>query len=125
MIGYILLTLILATSAFAHSFQGAGTETSPYLIETTNGLDSLAADVNAGNSFSGKYFRLENDLDYSTVTLDENGNNYTPIGIYSPKYNGFAGTFDGNNKTISGIIVTKSNSVGLFGFTQSESSVKT
>ena len=124
MIGYILLTLILATSAFAHSFQGAGTETSPYLIETTNGLDSLAADVNAGNSFSGKYFRLENDLDYSTVTLDENGNNYTPIGIYSPKYNGFAGTFDGNNKTISGIIVTKSNSVGLFGFTQSESSVK-
>ena len=97
-----------------------GTEAHPYTITTTAGLDLLATDVNNGNNYSGKYFVLGDDIayphttDWDDATSEEN--NYTAIGKYSEdKY--FAGKFNGQYHTISGIRIYKPNDSyqGLFG----------
>ena len=86
------------------TFDGDGTEASPYLIKTTDDWLALADEVNYSVDYSygsdgdiaipyrGKYFRLENDLDMTDVDLD-------PIGFDG--YQRFGGIFDGNNHTIS------------------------
>ena len=61
------------TAKFPTTSGGAGTAGSPYLIKTIDDLNKLAADVNSGTNYEGKYFRLENDLDYSDVTVDGGG----------------------------------------------------
>ncbi len=123
------LTLFLFAAVFAHGFTGSGTADSPYLITSTADMAQLAADVNGGTAYSGEFFRLENNLDFSNVALDVNGNNYSPIGlcnIVSSTFHGFAGTFDGNGKTISGIRVADNGSdgVGIFGCIKEAGTVK-
>jgi hypothetical protein len=47
----------------ASSFDGgSGTESDPYLISNGAQLAKLAQDVNGGNNYSGKYFRLTADI---------------------------------------------------------------
>ena len=115
-----------------------GTESNPYLIKTAADLAGLAKivnegveDINEGNpyDFSGKYFRLEND-----IILNENAENYEswgdnpptnewiPIGrYYSYKKYFFEGIFEGGNHTISGIYINQGGTgqdkmyKGLFG----------
>jgi predicted ribosomally synthesized peptide with SipW-like signal peptide len=91
---------------------GLGTEKKPYLISSVFQLQGLALTVNLGTSYSGKYFKLTNDID-----LD--GINWTPIGKWE---NVFAGTFDGaksesENYTISNLTINDDTmeDVGLFG----------
>ena len=72
---------------------GSGTETNPYIIATTDDMDALASQVNGGNNYSGIYFLMTDDLDYSEK-------DYTPIGGDNKP---FCGTFDGNGHTISNI----------------------
>ena len=85
------------------------TEADAYVISTTEDLNLLASRVNAGNNYSGKFFRLG-----ANITYDGTENNFTPIGVYGAP---FAGTFDGNGMTISGLNINKpnNNNVGLFG----------
>ncbi len=137
MIGFILFTLFLATGTFAESvFSGGdGSSDNPYLIATTDDMAQLAADVNAvgENLYYGKHFRLTSNLDYTNVTKDEAGNNYTPVGLfYSDGITNkpFRGFFDGYGHTIKGIRVSYrndisggTNGVGIFGFIQ-DGSVK-
>lgn len=84
-------------------WQGSGTATDPYLITTTEEMDRLASNVNIGIDYSGKYFRLANDIAYDGTTP----NNYTPVGcnyadgMYPHAFNGI---FDGYGNTISGIV---------------------
>ena len=91
-----------------------GSKEHPYLIQSVEDLNTLAADVNSGTSYSGKYFKLtaEDGLDY-------NGKTFTPIG-YGDNTDGkpFSGIFDGNGNTISGITVNTPDAwgVGLFGY---------
>ena len=100
-----------------------GSEEHPYNITTTTGLDLLAKNVNGtdsytANSFQNKFFKLGDDITYSTTGLGENESNYTPIGgcYINYSYKTFCGNFDGNNKTISGIRIHTDNSCqGLFG----------
>ena len=96
-----------------------GSEAKPYIISTTAGLDKLAQRVNAGgdavvNGFSGKFFKLGDNIAYNKETAD----NYTPIGDGSGC--SFYGTFDGDGKTISGININRSGAgadlQGVFGF---------
>ena len=102
-------------------YQGdEGTEAKPYLIKTIDDLNKLSADVNGGNKYEGIYFKLESDLDYSDVTVDEGGSNFTPIGWAinsSNEPNDFQGNFDGGDHTISGVKVEDNThiSCGLFG----------
>lgn len=75
---------------------------------TAEGLNTLRDLVNAGSAFSGKTIRLTEDVDLNNVE-------WTPIGNST---NQFQGTFDGNNKTISNLVITGNKSdVGLFGMT--------
>ena len=100
------------TSFPRHGETGENSESNPYIIESIEDLNALAADVNSGTDYSGVYFQLTDDLDYKN-------NTFTPIG-YGDDSDGkpFSGTFDGNGKTITGITVNTSDAwgVGLFGF---------
>ena len=121
------LVLLTASSAWAQqSFSGgSGTIDAPYRISSTVDLDQLATNVNSGNSYSGIYFELTQDITYSYNTstdawdnANSTANNFTAIGTESRP---FAGIFNGQNHTISGIRIYKDgnssadNYQGLFG----------
>lgn len=116
----VLLTLcmifaLLPTFALAdntNTFNAA--DTSP-TVSTAADLAAFAAAVNGGNNFSG-----------NTVTLLANltlSGEWTPIGNANrsgktASGNTFAGIFDGNGKTISGLTITTgvaNAALGLFG----------
>ena len=89
-----------------------GSEAKPYIISTTAGLDKLAQKVNAGNDYSGKFFKLGANIEYDKNTE----NNFTPVGNSD---HSFYGTFDGDGKSISGIKINKPENgtyQGIFGF---------
>ena len=59
----------------AESFEGGnGDSSDPYIIKTAEQLAFLAKQVNGGETYHGKYFQLEADLDLS-------GSEWSPIGI--------------------------------------------
>lgn len=100
----------------AESFEGGnGDSFNPYIIKTAEQLALLAERVNGGETYHGKYFQLEADLDLS-------GSEWAPIGIGERETDGgtvtkpFAGTFDGKNHKISGLTLTAGlDDQGLFG----------
>lgn len=87
---------------------GSGTEAAPYEIPDVDTLTALATQVNEnGFSYSGKWFRLTNNIDL-------NNEPWTPIGIDA--LHSFGGSLDGGGKTISGLKVeTDRQWAGLFG----------
>lgn len=90
--------------------EGEG-ESKVYLINDERDLERLAAYVNSGHDALGKTFKQNADI---TLTAA-----HTSIGGYFEgisRY--FKGTYDGNNKTISKLIVNAPNSnyQGLFGY---------
>lgn len=96
---------------------GAGTEADPYQIATAEQLAKLSKDVSEGNSYQGKFFELTENINLSS-------HRWIPIGINkwelsgATTFNWFEGFIDGNNKTISGLIVderTDKNTAGFFG----------
>ena len=100
-------------------WDGDGSEETPYLIYNTGQLDMLASRVNAGNGYSGKYFKLMDDIAYDYNDLGETESNFTAIGDAS---HSFKGHFDGDNHTVSGIRIYKGGNdlsadsyLGLFG----------
>ena len=76
-------------------------------IKTLDDLKRFRDMVNAGTSFAGQTIVLEADIN---LVNEE----WTPIGNASGKK--FAGTFDGQNHTISGLKITGGSYVGLFGY---------
>ena len=84
------------TPYYADSYEsGDGTKDNPYLIGNDMQLAKLAHDVNNGESFSGKYFKLTKDIDLSQAL-------WTPIGVTNPSTKRFFnGKFDGDGHTIS------------------------
>ena len=96
---------------------GAGTAASPYLISQLGHLAWMGD--NAGNS-SGRYYTVQNDMDASDTTNWNSGAGLAPIG--TGDYDGhpvmpFMGTFDGNGKVISNLVINRpsENGVSLFG----------
>lgn len=113
---------------YADSYAGGdGSKTNPYEIATAEQLAKLARDVNNGNTFLGKYFKLTADIDLS-------GGIWMPIGKYYNYGNSnnrlFFGKFDGNGHVIKNMHIQwedvddkKAKSVwGLFSTLQGESS---
>ena len=87
---------------------GEGTAQSPYIINNLEDFEWFRNDVNNGNNYSKKFVKLADNIDLASKE-------WTPIGNSK---NQFQGTFDGDNKTISNLVVSgKKNDVGLFGFT--------
>ena len=103
---------------YDNSFSGSGTESDPYLIQTEEELAGLAYNVNNGTNYSGVYFLQTADLDMSMYWWDA-------IGESSSIY--FAGHYDGDGHTISGIYTEPGSSLnysyqGLFGYVHGASS---
>lgn len=91
---------------------GSGTEAAPYEIPDVGKLTALQTQVNEnGFSYSGKWFRLTNNIDL-------NNEPWTPIGVDTG--HPFSGSLDGGGKTISGLNVnTTKQWAGLFGRVES------
>ena len=64
-----------------------GTSDNPYVISTVDGWALLAGEVNNGDGFSGKTFRLDENI--------------TATEIIGTRVAWFAGTFDGNSKKLT------------------------
>ena len=75
-----------------------------YTVTTAEGLKAWTTAVQSNSSLN---CTLADDITLPEVT--DGGSNWTPI-------SDFAGTFDGNNKTITGLTINKStgSNVGLF-----------
>ncbi|MDL2322769.1 T9SS type A sorting domain-containing protein [Bacteroidales bacterium OttesenSCG-928-A17] len=105
----IALCVFVITNSFAQSYSGGdGSENNPYLISSYTDMETLATTVNNGNSYSGKYFSLTQNL------INENNIITTIIGNSSSNY--FSGIFNGNNNDIRLNIKVKNGFGGLFGF---------
>ena len=101
---------------------GTGTSEDPYIISTVQDLEKLANNVNNGNTYSGYYFNLSNDISLAEIQ------NWNPIGYSTTAIgttNGFSGVFNGNGHTIKDInlVLTESSykseraDLALFGAT--------
>lgn len=95
----------LATYWHADADHDGSTAEKAYII-TTTGLDLLANQVNSGNTYENKYFKLGADITYSHTTAWDDAtsteNNYTAIGgYYNDKNQTFSGHFDGQGHTVS------------------------
>ena len=69
--------------------------------------------VNSGNTFENQYVYLMDNIDFENQTLD------TIVGSYTDDTNNksFAGIFEGNNKTINGLNISKEQDyIGLFAY---------
>ena len=120
---------VIVTADYSIEWPGEGTEENPYRIYQPVQLDLLATRVNGTNgetqnSFSNKYFKVMNDLEYDANVAD----NYLTIG-YDYDYP-FKGHFDGQGYTISGINSIQSTYTmanpynGLFGYLGEGAEVK-
>lgn len=92
----------------ASDFDGDGTKESPFQIKTVDNLSNLANLVNSGNSYSGFYFCLMNNIDMSDFS-------FVPIGHQGHP---FSGNFDGHGFVVKGITVNGTSEIGLFGYTE-------
>ncbi len=95
--------------------KGDGTAEAPYLIDNEREFAAFAVLVNSGRTFSIEHIKLNADLDLSPYQ-------WTPIGCDID--NGFYGKFDGNNKTIRGIVVRANILGGVFGQMRTSAQVK-
>lgn len=106
---------ILPFKAFPMSlmdFAGRGTESSPFQIENTRQLDMVRFYLN-------KHFKQVADVDFTGYVSEFYPNyeteGFTPIGnAVEP----FTGSYDGGNKSISGLFINKTwmGQIGLFGY---------
>ena len=83
----LILLALLAFGPTAWAWSGSGTSSDPYLITSTADWNTLATNVNAGTSYSGKFFKLT-----ANITVSE------MVGTNS---NRFSGTFDGDGHTLT------------------------
>lgn len=92
----------------AESFEGGnGDSSDPYIIKTAEQLAFLAERVNGGETYHGKYFQLEADLDLS-------GSEWTPIGTETVP---FSGKFSGNGHVLTNVKISAAGDyIGLFGY---------
>lgn len=109
-----MMLMISSLPVWGQSFSGSGsgTDSDPYLIYNPNHLN----DVHNFIGQSGVVFKLMANIDLSSWLADNNPTNgWLPIGTEAQP---FQGKFLGNDKTISGLFITRAstNDVGFFGY---------
>ena len=100
-------------------------EAKAFEISDATGLNLLSDHVSRGADFRDYYFQLNGNVTYSHTTDWNNASsyehNFEPIGNYAAG-RCFAGTFDGQGNTISGIRIYENDdfdtddNIGLFGY---------
>ena len=111
---FTLVALFLCTLCTFAQFSGSGSGTSsdPYQITSAYQLSQMRNFLNQEDV----YFKLMNDIDLTDFIAEEYlSQGWLPIGVESSP---FKGTFDGNEKTITGLTInrTASDYMGLFGY---------
>ena len=86
-------------------FLGSGTSSDPYKIYSANDIETLNTQLEFGNTYSGVWFKLMNNIDASSVAGG--------ITIGSVEV-AFQGNLDGNNKAIINNHLSGVDNVGLF-----------
>ncbi|WP_144905935.1 outer membrane protein assembly factor BamB family protein [Halobellus captivus] len=94
---------------------GAGTTTDPYVITTVAELQAMSEDLTA-------HYELGADIDASSTATWNGSDGFDPIGDEATP---FTGTFDGQQNTISNVVINRSeeNYVGLFGVTSEDATI--
>ena len=91
---------------------GSGTENNPYLLANADDFIQLTNNVKGGEDYSGKYFKIPDDVTDPIELSSANG--FFPIG--DTDGNQFEGILDGNGKTIKlNLDLSDTSLVGLFG----------
>ncbi|MCW2276813.1 S-layer homology domain-containing protein [Heliophilum fasciatum] len=116
----VFMIVIAATPHVQAEASGSGTQEDPWMITTPEDLDNVRNFL--GSESTGKYFKLENDIDLSGY-LSPGGGGYAkwategwlPIGG-SNDTEQFTGIFDGQGYMITGLSSNRPNTdyVGLF-----------
>lgn len=83
-------------------------------IAGVNGINAFATIVNAGYAFEGKTVRVEKNIDLKGVE-------FAPIGTAE---NVFSGVFDGQNKTISNLVVENEGNGAMFAYVGANTVIK-
>lgn len=129
----LCLSGLCSASAYAQAWdgtsekwtQGDGSENNPYLIDNARQLAYLSDQVNGGETFKGKFFKLTTNLDMGKAdgkvfpkigNFDEYLDPSTMLQVDNSAY--FLGTFDGDFHTIDGLAINYVNEelggTGLF-----------
>lgn len=99
-----------ADASYAFGGGDGSSAENAYIIASAADLAQLTANVNAGTTYAGKYFK-------QTVDIDLNNHEWTPIGDYSKA---FEGKFNGGHHKVMQLTVTSTttndNAIGLFGY---------
>lgn len=106
-------------------FEGAGTAEAPFLIKNKADLDKMFAAVDEeGYDFTGKNFRIVNDIDFTGMPATFRA--YSKLGVdYA-----FNGTLDGDGHTFRNLVIgitadTKSNNfAGFMAYVGKDATVK-
>lgn len=102
------------------TWEGSGTASSPYLIQSASDMKVLADNVNASSqasTYENAYFLVTRDID---LTANSETSNWVPIGRNASRY--FAGHFDGNGHTVTVNVSVATGDSGLFGYIKGASS---
>jgi hypothetical protein len=107
------------------------------LVDSVEDLTAFAAGINDGTLVNTTNVRLTEDIKLNATLNSNTATNWITWGVTPPAelvswvpignpYHPYAGTFDGNNKTISGIYINAPGSdyKGLFGFCTSPAVIK-
>ena len=99
---------LFPTTCFGIASGNNGSQGKPYTIMSPEELQLLAIVVNKGNTLTGKYIQVCNDLDMYGIA-------FRPIGVDSGSK--FCGHFDGGGYIISNLNINIDDTcIGLFGF---------
>jgi len=114
-IGMSLVKSVLGQVSIVPS--GEGTQANPYQISQLGNLVWMGENV---GSSDGRHYKLMNDIDASSTAGWNSGAGFVPIGSADDMgvpIAPFMGTFDGNLKVITGLMIARSteDSVGFFG----------
>ena len=83
-----MLALLCTIVQEAWAWDGSGTQTDPYKIQTSADWKQLSDEVGGGNHFDGKCFEMTVDIEAEGISI---GSETKP----------FSGTFDGGNHTLT------------------------
>ncbi len=112
---------------------GCGTEENPYQIATWQNLYWISVQgtidgLTQADRWSKNYIQTTDITFPMAIITWNNHTGWSPIGFYNSEsdYLAFTGTYNGDNKTITGLCINRSlvNFQGFFGITNTEAEIK-